>query len=102
MAPQIIGIRKLAEMLDCSVASIYSHIARKNWDAIPAPIRIGKRLAWLQTSVDDWFASKLLLAAKTSQHEPSVCRSAPKTGATEQGRVTSEESAGGTLAQQRK
>lgn len=72
MVPQIIGIHKLAEMLDCTAASIYSHIARKNWSAIPAPIRMGKRLAWLQTAVDEWFACKLASAARAIQHESPV------------------------------
>ncbi|MDL2259485.1 hypothetical protein LJB99_01215 [Deltaproteobacteria bacterium OttesenSCG-928-K17] len=58
MIPKVIGIHKLAELLDCSPASIYSHIARKNWDAIPIPIRMGRRLAWMQTTVDEWFAAK--------------------------------------------
>lgn len=69
MVAKVIGIHKLAELLDCSPASIYSHIARKNWDAVPIPFRMGRRLAWLQTGVDEWFAAKINLAELESKTE---------------------------------
>lgn len=67
MVPKVIGIHKLAAMLDCTPPSIYSHIARKNWEAIPPPICMGTRLAWAQDAVDEWLCSKMNESVETNK-----------------------------------
>ncbi len=87
MVVKSIGISKLAEILDCSISSIYSHIGRKNWDAVPKPMYRGRRLAWLQCDVDEWLLNK---AGRAQEERSSV--TAPYEKAVRIGRPTKTES----------
>ena len=52
------NIEEMSEMLGKTIASIYGHLARKQWDAVPPPMKLGRRLAWLVEGVDNWIADK--------------------------------------------
>jgi predicted DNA-binding transcriptional regulator AlpA len=52
------NIQELATILGKSVAAIHGHLSRKQFDAVPPPMRLGRRLAWLVEYVDDWIETK--------------------------------------------
>jgi predicted DNA-binding transcriptional regulator AlpA len=52
------NIQELATILGKSVAAIHGHLSRKQFDAVPPPMRLGRRLAWLVEYVDDWIEAK--------------------------------------------
>ena len=52
------NIQEVATILGKSVAAIHGHLARKQFDAVPPPMRLGRRLAWLVESVDSWIDAK--------------------------------------------
>ncbi len=52
------NIEEMSTILGKSIASIHGHLSRKQFDAVPAPIKLGRRLAWLVTSVDEWIEIK--------------------------------------------
>ena len=53
------NIQELATILGKSVAAIHGHLARKQFDAVPPPMRLGRRLAWLVEYVDGWIEAKV-------------------------------------------
>jgi predicted DNA-binding transcriptional regulator AlpA len=55
-------IEDMAELLGKSVVSIRGHIAMKQYDAVPPPVRQGRKLVWLVEAVDKWIEMKLILA----------------------------------------
>lgn len=38
--------------------AIYQHVHKKNWDAVPHPIRLGRKLVWYIDTVREWLAAK--------------------------------------------
>lgn len=52
------NIEELSIILGKSIASIHGHLARKQFDAVPPPIKLGRRLAWQVESVDAWIDAK--------------------------------------------
>ena len=53
------SIGELASLFGMTVPAIQAHLSRKNFEAIPPPIRLGKRLAWPVEGVEQWFSQKL-------------------------------------------
>lgn len=53
------NIEEMSELLGKSIASIYGHLARKQFDAVPMPMKLGRRLAWLVSGVDEWVETKI-------------------------------------------
>lgn len=53
------NIEEMSAILGKSIASIYGHLARKQYDAVPMPMKLGRRLAWLVEGVDEWVERKL-------------------------------------------
>jgi len=51
-------VQEIATILGKSVAAIHGHLARKQFDAVPPPMRLGRRLAWLVEYVDSWIEAK--------------------------------------------
>jgi len=41
-----------------SAGAVYKHVNRKNWDAIPPPVRLGTRLVWPCDTVKVWLSAK--------------------------------------------
>ncbi|MDL2266695.1 helix-turn-helix domain-containing protein [Desulfovibrio sp. OttesenSCG-928-G15] len=52
------NIEEMSELLGRSIASIYGYLARKDFTAVPMPMKLGRRLAWLCSAVDEWVADK--------------------------------------------
>jgi predicted DNA-binding transcriptional regulator AlpA len=61
------NIQELATILGKSVAAIHGHLNRKQFDAVPPPMRLGRRLAWLVESVDGWIDAKAAQAAQQAE-----------------------------------
>lgn len=70
---RIYYINDLAGILGTSPASIHGHLARRNYEAVPPPIRLGHRLAWPAEVLDSWL-SKKIEASQTTQ----TCTDAPR------------------------
>ena len=72
------NIEELSTILGKSIAAVHGHLARKQFDAVPPPMKLGRRLAWLVESVDAWIEQKALQAAAQSEEYQSFMQSAPK------------------------
>jgi predicted DNA-binding transcriptional regulator AlpA len=56
--------------------AIYQHVHKRNYDAIPPPIRLGRRLVWSVETVREWLAAKS--SPKNSQIEQKRKRGRPR------------------------
>ena len=61
-----------------SIAAVHGHLARKQFDAVPPPMKLGRRLAWLVESVDAWIEQKAFQAAAQSEEYQNFMQMAPK------------------------
>lgn len=52
------NIEELSTILGKSIAAVHGHLARKQYDAVPPPMKLGRRLAWLVEAVDAWIDAK--------------------------------------------
>jgi len=48
------NISEMAAMLGLTVASIQAHLYRKNYEAVPPPVHLGRRLAWPVEATEAW------------------------------------------------
>lgn len=71
---RLYNIQELATILGKTVAAIHGHLARKQFDAVPPPMRLGRRLAWLVDAVDDWIDAKAAQAATQAEEYATVMR----------------------------
>jgi predicted DNA-binding transcriptional regulator AlpA len=72
------NIQELATILGKSVAAIHGHLARKQFDAVPPPMRLGRCLTWLVESVDGWIDAKATQAAQQAEDCMVAMRTPPK------------------------
>jgi predicted DNA-binding transcriptional regulator AlpA len=56
---KLLNIGELADFLGFTVAAVSAHLHRKNWDAVPKPIKLGRRLAWPVEDVQAWVRDKI-------------------------------------------
>ena len=52
------NIEELSIILGQTIAAVHGHLSRKQFDAVPPPMKLGRRLAWLVESVDAWIEQK--------------------------------------------
>jgi predicted DNA-binding transcriptional regulator AlpA len=72
------NIEEVSTILGKSIAAVHGHLARKQFDAVPPPMKLGRRLAWLVDSVDAWIDEKALQAAAQSEEQQAFMQTAPK------------------------
>lgn len=72
------NIEELSTILGKSLAAVHGHLARKQFDAVPPPMKLGRRLAWLVESVDAWIEQKAVQAAAQSEEYQNLMTAAPK------------------------
>lgn len=72
------NIEELSTILGKSIAAVHGHLARKQFDAVPPPMKLGRRLAWLVEYVDAWIEQKALQATAQSEEYQSFMQAAPK------------------------
>ena len=78
VAKKFYNIEEMSAILGKTIASIYGHLARRQWDAVPMPMKLGCRLAWLVSAVDEWVDMKLKqVSAQLTAHEKHLT-SVPK------------------------
>jgi len=63
MSKLLYNVNELSAILGFTVSAIHAHLARKNFDAVPPPIRLGRRLAWSVAAVNLWLAEKVQCAS---------------------------------------
>lgn len=63
MSKLLYNISELSAILGFTVSAIHAHLARKHYDAVPPPIRLGRRLAWSVEAVNLWLAEKVQCAS---------------------------------------
>jgi predicted DNA-binding transcriptional regulator AlpA len=61
------NIEDMAAILGKSAAAIYGHLTRKQYEAVPVPIKLGRRLAWVVEAVDKWIEAKAAQAAAQAE-----------------------------------
>jgi len=71
-------INDMAELLGKSVVAIHAHLARKQYDAVPPPMRLGRRLVWLVEAVDEWINIKVAHAKTELEEQMSQIQATPK------------------------
>ena len=49
---------EMAAMLGLTVASIQAHLFRKNYEAVPPPVHLGRRLAWPVEATEAWVCQR--------------------------------------------
>lgn len=59
MLKQFYFIAEVAEILGISVASVQAHLASKRFDTVPAPTKLGRRLAWPVAVIDAFIKVKI-------------------------------------------
>ena len=72
------NIEELSTILGKSIAAVHGHLARKQFDAVPPPMKLGRRLAWLVDAVDAWIEQKAAQAVAQSQAYQHLLHAAPK------------------------
>jgi len=55
---KVVHVEGLAELLDTTTHAIRSHLQRRNFSAIPKPIRLGDRIVWTMKKVDEFLDGK--------------------------------------------
>lgn len=62
MHTRLLGINELADILGISAPAIHAHLARRNFDAVPPPIKLGRRLVWPEKVLREWLDEKVATA----------------------------------------
>ncbi len=52
------NIEEISVIFGKTVSAVHGHLARKQFDAVPPPMKLGRRLAWLVEAVDAWIDEK--------------------------------------------
>ena len=72
------NIEELATILGKSIAAVHGHLARKQFDAVPPPMKLGRRLAWLVDGVDAWIDAKAAQAAAQTEEYRDFMQAPPR------------------------
>ena len=72
------NIEELSTILGKSIAAVHGHLARKQFDAVPPPMKLGRRLAWLVDSVDVWIDGKAAQAAAQAEGYKESIQAPPR------------------------
>lgn len=71
-------IEDMAAILGKSVSAIYGHLTRKQYDAVPPPMKLGRRLVWLIEAVEDWIELKAVSAKADIERHADFIQSPPR------------------------
>lgn len=55
---KLIGRIEAAEMLGMTPAALSCHVSRRNWSAIPRPLKIGGRFKWIESKIEEFVIGK--------------------------------------------
>lgn len=48
----------LAALFGKTESAVRNHLRRRDWSAVPAPVKIGGRVCWRWSDISDWLDSK--------------------------------------------
>ncbi|MDR3055706.1 MAG: hypothetical protein LBU53_09940 [Zoogloeaceae bacterium] len=71
-------IEDIASLLGKSVSAIYGHLSRKQYDAVPPPMKLGRRLVWLVETTEEWINAKVICAKAEIYKQMQEIHTAPK------------------------
>jgi predicted DNA-binding transcriptional regulator AlpA len=71
-------IEDMAEILGKSATAIHGLLNRRQYDAVPPPIRLGRRLAWVVEAIDEWINAKVASAKIELQKQAAQIHAPPK------------------------
>ena len=54
MEQRTLYIHDLARLLGMTENALRIHLCRKNFSAVPQPVKLGHRIAWREQDVHDW------------------------------------------------
>jgi predicted DNA-binding transcriptional regulator AlpA len=81
---KVIGRVEAAERLGMSPQALSCHVSRRNWDAIPKPIMVGRRFKWIEEKLEEWLLERFdesvqsgMQKARRGPGRPPKQRSAP-------------------------
>lgn len=67
--PRLIGRVKAAELLDMTPNALSCHVARRNWDAVPEPIKVGGCFKWSVEQIAEWIDKRFEKRATASKNK---------------------------------
>jgi predicted DNA-binding transcriptional regulator AlpA len=71
-------LEDMSALLGKSVLAIYGHLSRKQYDAVPPPMKLGRRLVWLVEMVDEWINAKVACAKYELEKQMKELQAAPR------------------------
>ncbi|GHU27211.1 hypothetical protein AGMMS50256_06570 [Betaproteobacteria bacterium] len=71
-------IEDMSSLLGKSVLAIYGHLARKQYDAVPPPMKLGRRLVWLVETTEEWINAKVICAKAEVEKQMKEFQATPK------------------------
>ncbi|MDR1397681.1 MAG: hypothetical protein LBJ14_08120 [Desulfarculales bacterium] len=78
VAKRFYNIDEMSTILGKSISAIHGHLARRQYDAVPPPMKLGRRLAWLVEMVDKWIADKVAHAEAQAEIHKEFMQTPPK------------------------
>jgi len=63
---KIIDRKEAAERLGMTPQALSCHVSRRNWSAIPIPVKIGGRWKWVEEVLEEWVLDRVDEAAAMS------------------------------------
>jgi Predicted transcriptional regulator len=80
MEKRFYTIQDMTVLLGKSVAAIHAHLHRKQFDAVPPPTKLGRRLAWSVEFVEEWIKQKNLQAHIEHERQQEMLKQPRKPG----------------------
>ncbi len=80
-------IGDMAVILGKTAGAIHGLLTRRQYDAVPPPMKIGRRQAWLVEAVEKWINAKVVVARLEVEKQMEFMRTNP----TKRGRPTKAE-----------
>lgn len=62
------NIEEMSIILGKTIAAVHGHLSRRQFDAVPRPMKLGRRLAWLVESVEAWIEAKAQAAVDDAEN----------------------------------
>jgi predicted DNA-binding transcriptional regulator AlpA len=78
LAQRFYYIEDMARILGKTAAAVHGHLARRQYDAVPPPLRLGRKLAWVMEVVDEWINAKVAFAKVELEKQMQEIKAPPK------------------------
>lgn len=71
MEQAVMYVPDVARYLGLTETSVRTHVYRKNWSAVPPPMRLGGRIGWRKEDIDNFLEQKAQLEYTTRKAKTS-------------------------------